>query len=171
MPIGKYTRKTITVIDRLMAMVEIHSNGCWLWTGALTAGYGMIGIGVRGDGSRRIVRAHRVSYEIHIGPIPDGMQLDHTCHKKGECMEVGSACLHRRCVNPYHLEPVTSNENKKRGNGGLAGAEKQRSKTTCPWGHAYSKENTGVRRGRRICRACARDRERNKRLGRKAAFA
>lgn len=68
--------------------------GCWHWVGAPTAqGYGLIRYG----GKYRT--AHRVSYEINVAPLPDGMQIDH-------------ACRNRMCVNPDHLRVVTDGENK-----------------------------------------------------------
>lgn len=69
---------------------------CWLWAGALSTGYGSF----RADD--RSVYAHRWSYEYHVGPIPNGMQIDHLCRN-------------RSCVNPGHLEPVTNAENARRG--------------------------------------------------------
>ena len=67
---------------------------CWLWLGAPSgAGYGMIKHGGRPQ------YAHRVSYEVNVGPIPDGMQVDHKCRN-------------RMCVNPKHLRVVTDGENK-----------------------------------------------------------
>jgi hypothetical protein len=69
---------------------------CWVWLGAPTStGYGSVSIG------NVTYRAHRVSYQIHIGPIPDGLQLDHVCRN-------------RICVRPSHLEPVTNQENAER---------------------------------------------------------
>jgi hypothetical protein len=72
----------------------VKSDGCWLWTGTtIPAGYGYLTIrGVRH-------RAHRLSYELRVGPIPEGLHLD------------------RACVNPDHLEPVTNRENIRRGAG------------------------------------------------------
>lgn len=64
---------------------------CWEWTGQKDSGYG------RYSGRP----AHRVTYEVLVGPIPDGLTLDHLCRNKG-------------CVNPDHLEPVTSSENTRR---------------------------------------------------------
>jgi len=84
-----------------MAKVKkMRRTGCWVWTGGLTydwrggnrAGYGRFSIG----GKPKL--AHRVAYELFRGPIPDGMVLDHTCERKS-------------CVNPDHLEPVSSREN------------------------------------------------------------
>lgn len=68
-------------------------GGCWLWTGSQDGkGYGKTGRG----------RIHRIVYEELVGPIPDGLQLDHLCRV-------------RNCVNPAHLEPVTGRENVRRG--------------------------------------------------------
>jgi hypothetical protein len=75
---------------------------CWPWLGALYSnGYGHISAGGHsGPG----LLAHRVAYELVLGPVPDGLDLDHLCR-----------C--RRCVNPVHLEPVTRSVNLKRGIG------------------------------------------------------
>src|SRR4051812_35687163 len=76
-------------------------SGCWLWTGALNYnGYGTYSWAEE-DG-RHTYLAHRLVYIIERGPIPDGLQLDHLCRL-------------RCCVNPDHLEPVTSGENARRG--------------------------------------------------------
>jgi hypothetical protein len=68
------------------------SGECWIWTAGKFAG----GYGCYWDGKSR--KAHRVSYEEHFGPIPEGMQIDHTCH---------NTC----CVNPAHLRTVTGKQN------------------------------------------------------------
>lgn len=79
------------------------SDGCWLWVGGYSGGkngrYGCFSIGGRRGGMRP---AHRVAYELLVGPIPEGMVLDHLCHNT-------------RCVNPRHLEPVSQEENMGRG--------------------------------------------------------
>ncbi len=132
------------------------NSGCWLWTGALNScGYGSFR-----DGPTRVapVRgAHVVSYEIYIGPVPDGLQLDHLCRV-------------RSCVNPYHLEPVTQAENMRRGVATQRSAEVQRNKTHCPYGHEYAGANLyvfpdGKHRGCRACHA-ANSLARYRRLGR-----
>lgn len=75
------------------ARYEVDDSGCWLWTGhIMNAGYGMLG-----HRGRRVL-AHRISHELHIGPIPEGMVIDHKCRT-------------RRCVNPDHLHAVTRKQN------------------------------------------------------------
>lgn len=116
-------------------------NACWTWTGPLTSSkYGWI---------RRLAHprpvAHRFAYEQLVGPIPDGMQLDHQCHNRDKSCPGGRACLHRRCVNPAHLEPTTCAVNIRRGRDRI---------DTCPAGHPWDEENTSWRRGARNCRAC-----------------
>lgn len=83
--------------------VDKRPTGCWLWTaGKVPDGYGAFQLYGRSQ------RAHRVAYELLIGPIPDGMVLDHFL------MNTDPASCSRACVNPSHLEPVTSAENTRR---------------------------------------------------------
>lgn len=94
-----------------------------------------------------------VAYEMYVGPIPEGMQLDHLCRV-------------RHCVNPAHLEVVTQQENMRR----VAVLT-----THCPRGHEYNEENTYVYTHHehgwtmRFCRVCGRDKAREKRAARNAA--
>lgn len=113
--------------------IDVTVDGCWLWTGArLASGYGSM----RWQGKARVV--HRVMYELEIGPIPGGLQIDHLCRV-------------RPCCNPAHLEPVTHAENLRRGRGfaGLNAA-----KDRCPAGHAYTPENTYTRPSAPTTREC-----------------
>ena len=105
----------------------LKGDGCWLWTGSLNnKGYGQWGQ------NGRTRSAHRVAYEFYVGPIPEGLTIDHLCRT-------------RHCVRPDHLEPVTSAENTRRARG-----------DECSNGHAYTPENTKYRKdnGRRICVTC-----------------
>jgi hypothetical protein len=136
--------------DRKRFMDKVNVNpetGCWEWTASTSSGgYGMFAL------SRTQFMAHRVSYELHIGLIPEGLTLDHTCHDPKVCHpEDHNACPHRRCVNPEHLEPITMKENARRGRTFQA---ENLAKTECPSGHPYDEENTKWYQGRRYCRAC-----------------
>lgn len=113
---------------------KVTESGCWQWTGHLTRdGYGS-------------QHPHRTAYEEFVGPIPDGLQIDHLCRN-------------RACCNPEHLEAVTPRQNTHRGYG-PAGLNAR--KTHCDKGHALTVENTYVhpptspRAGRRTCRECLR---------------
>jgi len=79
-------------IKRFLSKVEIDGSGCWLWTAYLNDGYGMFSI------ANKMRRAHRLSYEMLVGEIPDGMLVLHSCHTK-------------HCVNPNHLRVGTQLEN------------------------------------------------------------
>lgn len=155
-PVSKYrTPPGISDADlkRFRSFVQISAdprNDCWMWTGSLMwKGYGRFFV------NGGYIRAHKFAYMLSNGPVPEGMVLDHLCHNSDPTCSGGVACLHRRCVNAFHLEPTT-----KRGNvlrSPLAPARINADKTHCPQGHPYSGENLAVRKsGIRECRACAR---------------
>lgn len=102
---------TEITLARFVAKIEFgDGHGCWLWTGARQSrGYGSIGHGPRG--AVRTFLAHRVAYEWFVGPIPDGLQIDHVCHNLDSTCAGGTTCAHRLCVNPDHLEIVTGGQN------------------------------------------------------------
>ena len=91
LPVGASLR------DRFESYVERDGLlGCWLWTGGTNGQYGELRVG------QKIAKAHRVAFEMYVGPIPAGLEVDHLCRNT-------------RCVNPAHLEPVTKAENVRRG--------------------------------------------------------
>lgn len=131
-------------------------DDCWPWTGPVAPqGYGVTYAGGKRQG------AHRVAYQLNVGPIPPGLCIDHLCHNADPLCGLDNDCPHRRCCNPAHLEATTSQMNSLRGN---TMAARNAAKTHCPYGHPYDDANTRVApdRGRR-CRICDCDRKRRKR--------
>lgn len=128
-----------TVEERFWAKVD-KSGECWLWTGVTNAGgYGRFTIGYSN------IMAHRWSYENAVGPIPEGLQIDHLCSVK-------------RCVNPEHLEAVTGRVNTLRAPN--APATIHAAQTHCAHGHEFTAENTYTPSGGgRYCRTCRAERE------------
>jgi hypothetical protein len=125
--------------ERFWEQVDKTGEGCWLWLGCLhDFGYGMFSV------RQRRVYAHRFAYELLVGPIPDGLEIDHLCRNP-------------RCVNPEHLEPVTHAENILRGE---APSAHNARKTHWVRGHRFNRENTYVVKatGARMCRRCVKER-------------
>lgn len=127
-----------------------HPEGCWIWIGRVSdQGYGDFWYSKQ----KQHYRAHRLSYELVKGEIPEGLTLDHTCHNGKGC-DMNELCPHRACVNPDHLEPVEHKTNVLRGESPMAYNAR---KTHCPQGHEYSEENTYTKgTGQRSCRECHR---------------
>lgn len=124
---GEYFRRHVD-IDTL------DDPGCWEWKGSrLKGGY------AHAHRPHRRILAHRFAYELLVGPIPQGLHLDHLCRN-------------RACVNPAHLEPVSARENILRGTSMCAANAK---KTHCKRGHPYDEKNTYINpNGARSCRVC-----------------
>ena len=120
-----------------------RTGECWVWTGtAAEGGYGHFKI----SGTTLSAMAHRVAYRVLVGPIPDGLQLDHLCRNPP-------------CVNPAHLEPVTARENIRRAMEAKYGGP---NRSECTKGHPWTPENIYWRKsGHPVCRACNRERQRN----------
>jgi hypothetical protein len=154
----KQRRKRVTVLQRFVAKHIDHPDECWIWPHALSeSGYGRAFVSM----DRRLVTVHRYLYEEMVGPIPDGLQLDHLCRN-------------RACANPSHVEPVTSRENTMRGE---TPAAHNARKTHCPLGHPLSGDNLRINyhgRGKtgtpfRSCKECARESVRRRRARLRAA--
>lgn len=113
--------------ERLMRRYIRKTDTCWIWIGVLdTKGYGLASI------ANKRYRAHRIVYEALVGPIPEGLELDHLCKNT-------------YCVNPTHLEPVTHAENMRRAFEGI---------THCRKGHEKATNTYIGLDGKKRCRAC-----------------
>lgn len=131
---------------RFWRKVEKAEGGCWNWIGGRAHQYGIFRLH-----NTQVKRAHVVSYELVVGAIPDGKELDHVCRNT-------------LCVNPAHLEAVSHAENIRRGLRGRLHAQPE----TCKNGHALRGKNLIMRRERVSeetqvrwrCRLCERDKTR-----------
>lgn len=135
----------ISTEERFWSKVQSTLSGeCWLWAASVDRdGYGKFGQPTGGW-----VRAHRWAYEHLVGPIPDGLVIDHLCRV-------------RSCVNPSHMEPVTPRENTERG--------LRHDPNQCKYGHEYTPDNVYRRPdGWRECRICKRTLKRQYRERKKA---
>jgi hypothetical protein len=117
-------RKTVPAAVRFERhYIPEPNSGCWLWIGKISN---------RGYGCFDNHMAHRFAYELFVGPIPDGLVVDHQCNNSA-------------CVNPDHLKAMTQSANVRRYSD---------KKLFCPKGHPYDERNTYVNRGHRTCRIC-----------------
>ncbi len=149
-PVGTVLRPAI---ERFVEKVELQDDGCMVWIGGRVGpdrAYGGFYAGRKERGESGKCRAHRWSYETFVGPIPDGLQLDHLCRNG-------------LCVNPDHLEPVTAAENIARSRGNA-------NKTHCLRGHRLTTQNTYLdSKGHRSCLICRRAAHRKYRANKKDA--
>lgn len=127
-------------LDRLLKRITIDENGCWIYPTLNENGYGVIG---RGGRNGPTMRTHRLTYEQFVGPIPDGLEIDHLCRV-------------RSCCNPEHLEAVTRTENIRRG------LRKQHI-AKCKKGHDLTFQGK-----QRSCLVCRKERDRARWLAIKA---
>jgi len=137
--------------ETIKSRIRVSEAGCWEWTGYLDRdGYGVL------NDSHRPKHAHRVSYQLFVGPIPLHMTIDHLCRN-------------RPCVNPAHLEVVSRGENTLRG---MSFSAINARKTACIHGHPFVGYNVYFRpSGGRSCRTCLKLRQRGYSKARKGLTA
>lgn len=133
-------------------VTRTSDEGCWIYTGQ----HDRYGYGKHRAPGGVWVAPHRVAYEALVGPIPEGLVIDHLCRV-------------RDCVNPDHLEPVTSRVNTMRGE---TIAAHRAARTHCVSGHPFTDDNTHLRpNGTRQCIECRRLRSREYKARKRAASA
>lgn len=125
--------------ELVLSRIAVSEAGCWMWLGRIDRdGYGRCYPRKAYRPMPKNMLAHRASYEIFKGRIPNGLTLDHLCRN-------------RSCVNPKHLEPVTQKENIRRG---IQRRNHSDGLDKCKHGHDFDKQNTYIYRGWRNCRKC-----------------
>ena len=132
-----------TIEENFWEKVGPHDDPtkCWLWLGGTVHNSGKLMYGRFRVGDALIL-AHRFSYALRFGAIPEDMTIDHVKAR---------GCTSTLCVNPHHLEVVTNKVNVLRGDGPTALNAK---KTHCPQGHLYTEDNMYVYLNHRCCRIC-----------------
>ena len=143
--------------DNLLRRMDPQPNGCIWFIGYVNGeGYGRVWNG------KADLLAHRAAFEHFVGPIPEGLTIDHECHNRDASCPGGVTCPHRRCVNVEHLTVKTRGENSSASP--TSTAAQRRARTHCKRGHPYDEANTRLdAKGYRICRACCALRERDRR--------
>ena len=132
--------------ERLVLKSETDSDGCWIWNGWINyKGYGQLKF------KQKTLIAHRASYMIFVGQIPEGFDVDHTCHSD-DPEKCGSykICKHRACINPEHLEAVSKKEHGSR--------SIHAKKITCINGHDRNVDTVYYHDNKRHCKVCSKER-------------
>lgn len=137
-----------TIFERFWAKVDpCRTDNEWRWTAATRwTGYPH---SLWDNEKREQVSPSKWAYTNFVGPIPDGLLLDHICHSFDTTCKGGVTCLHRLCVNPEHLEPVTFTENVRRGRAAQATKERFALQTLCKRGHPLT-----IGKTQRECTIC-----------------
>lgn len=134
------------LIVRLRRKSVVQPNGCVEWTGSTNPRYGMIAVG-----GKKNKTTHVIAWEHYMGPVPEGLELDHLCRNT-------------LCWNITHLEPVTKKVNQLRGTAGQVHRQRFAKITHCPSGHSYAEDGyVENKTNKRKCNGCRRDRARRKR--------
>jgi hypothetical protein len=128
--------------DKVVRRIHPDPSGCWIWIGSIDQyGYGRLSSRLSVKRGGLSSHAHRITWTLLRGEIPEGLQIDHLCRV-------------RRCVNPDHLEPVTPLENQRRGIAGQVVRARHLARTHCVNGHEFTPENTRIDRSRKYPRRC-----------------
>lgn len=123
-----------TIFDTFTQQYKIAPNGCWIWQRCLVKGYGVF------THDKKLIYAHRYSYELRFGKIPDNLEIHHLCYYKA-------------CVNPEHMKLITRAEHLDIEN------KFYKTLTYCKKGHELTSDNVYMSNGRngninRTCKKC-----------------
>jgi hypothetical protein len=148
-------------LESIHARCVRTEDGCLIWQGAITVKTGYSRIGHEGE----TLLGHRLVFTLAVRPLEPGEHVDHLCHNGDSACVGGRTCVHRRCLEPSHLEAVTQAENNRR-------AWQHASRTpgskatnalrgTCKKGlHPWVPENIGSSTRGEFCRCCRRETQR-----------
>lgn len=135
------TQKTLKLF---LQKIHLADSGCWLWTGATSAGYGVVKVRAI---AQHFLPAHRFAYELAYGPVDKSLDVHH---------KVEDGCTGKLCVNPAHLEPVARRKHLTELTPGCASYVASH-RDCCARGHKYTFESTRMTKRGRECRICDKD--------------